>query len=62
MIVVTETPVLTFTCTICGEPSTSICVYCTKDTCDNHLCTKCRRCSDCCECELRANVGRTRYV
>ncbi|HUB83112.1 MAG TPA: hypothetical protein VMB03_30135 [Bryobacteraceae bacterium] len=25
---------------------------CTKDACDNHLCEKCRRCSDCCECEV----------
>ncbi|MGE5646495.1 MAG: hypothetical protein ACM336_11950 [Acidobacteriota bacterium] len=42
----------TFTCSICGDPSTAICVYCTKDTCANHLCSKCRRCSDCCECEV----------
>jgi hypothetical protein len=41
-----------FVCSICGEPSTRICVWCTKDACDNHLCAKCRRCSDCCECEL----------
>lgn len=47
------TETLTFTCNICGEPSTEICVYCTKDTCDNHLCEKCRRCSDCCQCDLR---------
>jgi hypothetical protein len=44
---------LTFTCSICGEPSVSICVYCTKDGCPNHLCERCLRCSDCCECELR---------
>ncbi len=43
----------TFACSICGEPSTGICVYCTKDTCANHLCEKCGRCSDCCQCELR---------
>jgi transcription elongation factor Elf1 len=41
-----------FNCTICGEESTSICVWCTKDTCANHLCAKCGRCSDCCECEV----------
>ena len=44
---------LTFTCSICGEPSESICVYCTKDSCPNHLCDRCFRCSDCCECNLR---------
>lgn len=42
----------TFSCTICGDPSTQICEYCTKDTCPNHLCSKCLRCSDCCECEV----------
>jgi hypothetical protein len=42
-----------FTCSICGEESTRICVWCTKDACNNHLCEKCRRCSDCCECEVR---------
>ncbi len=47
------TPVLTFTCTICAEPSRDICVYCTKDTCPNHLCERCARCSDCCECNIR---------
>lgn len=41
-----------FTCSICGEPSSSICVYCTKDACANHLCEHCGRCSDCCECHL----------
>jgi hypothetical protein len=41
-----------FNCTICGEESTRICVWCTKDTCANHLCAKCGRCSDCCECEV----------
>lgn len=40
----------TFTCSICGEPSVYLCVYCTKDICGNHLCPKCHRCSDCCEC------------
>jgi hypothetical protein len=42
----------TFTCSICGEASTEICVYCTKDACANHLCRKCLRCSDCCGCEV----------
>ena len=41
-----------FMCSICGEESTRICARCTKDACDNHLCEKCRRCSDCCECEI----------
>jgi|GEM_PF-515797 len=44
---------MSFTCTICEEESTRICVACTKDTCGNHLCEKCRRCSDCCDCEMR---------
>ena len=41
-----------FTCSICGEPSAEICVYCTKDACVNHRCDRCKRCSDCCECEV----------
>ena len=41
-----------FSCSICGDPSTEICVWCTKDACANHLCRKCRRCSDCCECDV----------
>jgi hypothetical protein len=41
-----------FFCSICNEESTRICVRCTKDACNNHLCEKCRRCSDCCECEV----------
>jgi hypothetical protein len=41
-----------FTCSICGEPSTDICVFCTKDACANHRCTRCKGCSDCCECEV----------
>jgi hypothetical protein len=45
-------PALGFSCSICGEPSTEICVYCTKDACHNHLCARCHRCSDCCECPL----------
>ena len=43
---------MTFQCTICGEESTRICVWCTKDTCSNHICDKCGRCSDCCECDV----------
>lgn len=43
-----------FNCSICGEHSHDICEYCTKDTCENHICSRCRRCSDCCECEFRA--------
>jgi len=45
-----------FTCSICGEESTRICARCTKDACDNHLCEKCRRCSDCCECEVKLSA------
>jgi hypothetical protein len=41
-----------FTCSICGEPSTELCVYCTKDACGNHRCDRCKRCSDCCECDV----------
>ena len=44
--------VATFTCSICGETSRDICVFCTKDACTNHLCDRCRRCSDCCQCEV----------
>ena len=46
------TEIATFACSICSETSTEICIYCTKDTCANHLCVRCRRCSDCCECEF----------
>lgn len=45
------TAVMAFTCSICGESSQEICVFCTKDTCDNHMCQKCHCCSDCCVCE-----------
>src|SRR6476660_9691495 len=45
-----------FSCSICGEESTQICARCTKDACDNHLCEKCLRCSDCCECEVRLSA------
>ena len=43
---------LTFSCSICGEGSIDICVFCTKDACSNHRCEKCLRCSDCCHCEV----------
>jgi len=46
------TAAMPFTCNICGEESTRICARCTKDACDNHLCEKCFRCSDCCECDI----------
>src|SRR5712692_5457306 len=49
------TTIMPFTCSICEEQSTRICVACTKDSCDNHLCEKCSRCSDCCGCEVRLN-------
>ena len=45
-----------FTCSICGEPSQDIGVPCTKDACANHLCAKCHRCSDCCNCEQRRSA------
>src|ERR1039457_691959 len=45
-----------FTCSICGEESTRICARCTKDACDNHLCERCLRCSDCCECEVKLSA------
>jgi hypothetical protein len=41
-----------FMCSICGEEAVRICARCTKDVCGNHLCEKCLRCSDCCECDL----------
>ena len=49
----TPTTTARFTCSICAEPSSEICVWCTKDACANHLCTRCQRCSDCCHCEVR---------
>ncbi len=45
-------PVFVFTCSICGESSQRICVACTKDACENHLCARCKCCSDCCNCEM----------
>ena len=43
---------MVYACSICAEESTRICVWCTKDACDNHLCDRCKRCSDCCQCEV----------
>jgi len=51
-----------FTCSICGEPSRDICVYCTKDACANHRCERCKRCSDCCECEVPLSAEEARQV
>ena len=50
----------TFTCSICGEASRRICVFCTKDACPNHLCERCNRCSDCCECDVPLTVSDRR--
>jgi hypothetical protein len=44
--------VTSFTCSICGDRSHKICVYCTKDACNNHLCHRCLRCSECCTCDM----------
>jgi hypothetical protein len=44
--------VTTFTCSICGDASHKICVYCTNDACNNHLCHRCLRCSECCHCDM----------
>lgn len=46
----------TFVCSICAEPSTDLCVYCTHDACPNHLCERCHRCSDCCTCDSRVRI------
>src|SRR5262244_3244227 len=46
-----------FQCSICEEESTRICARCTKDACNNHICERCLRCSDCCECEVTLNDG-----
>jgi hypothetical protein len=43
---------LRFECSICGDPSGEICSWCTKDACTNHMCARCKRCSDCCTCEI----------
>ena len=41
-----------YICSICDAESRDICVLCTKDACPNHLCLRCRRCIDCCVCEM----------
>ena len=48
-----------FICSICAEESIRICRRCTKDACNNHLCEKCGRCSDCCECEVTLSSNHT---
>ena len=45
----------TFNCSICGDASHKICVYCTKDACNNHLCHRCLCCSECCHCDMPTN-------
>ena len=50
-----------FTCSICEEESTKICVACTKDSCDNHLCERCSRCSDCCGCNVALNENEQNH-
>ena len=49
---------MSFLCSICEEESTRICVSCTKDSCENHLCEKCGKCSDCCVCGVSLTTTR----
>ena len=51
-------PKYVFHCYICKEPSTRICVYCTRDGCELHLCERCHRCTDCCVCHLEQQARR----
>ena len=44
-----------FVCSICEQESTRICVFCTKDACNIHVCGRCGCCSDCCPCEVPLN-------
>ena len=44
-----------FACSICEQESTRICVFCTKDACNIHVCARCGCCSDCCPCEVPLN-------
>jgi len=44
-----------FACSICEQESTRICVFCTKDACNIHICARCGYCSDCCPCEVPLN-------
>ena len=55
-------PAYQFQCTICSESSTTICIHCTKDACDNHICKKCHKCSDCCECEVPLDDGQAEHI
>jgi hypothetical protein len=48
-----------FVCSICAGDSQKICVYCTKDACENHLCERCAKCSDCCTCDVRLGDATT---
>ncbi len=48
-----------FVCSICEQESVRICVKCTKDTCNNHLCERCGSCSDCCDCEVHLDSGES---
>jgi hypothetical protein len=41
-----------FSCSICEQESTRICVFCTKDACNIHICERCGCCSDCCDCDV----------
>jgi hypothetical protein len=41
-----------FACSICEQESTRICMFCTKDACDIHICERCGCCSDCCDCDV----------
>lgn len=56
------TETATFVCSICNEPSTDICVSCTKDACRNHRCERCHRCSDCCDCDIPLTEPLPVYV
>ena len=53
---------MAFICNICGEAATQICARCTKDVCANHICEKCFRCSDCCECEIALDAPSPKPV
>jgi hypothetical protein len=52
----------TFNCSICGDASHKICIYCTKDACNNHLCHRCLCCSECCRCDMPTNEVENREV
>jgi hypothetical protein len=46
----TQTTSHQYACSICLEGSHLLCAWCAKDACDDHYCTRCHRCSDCCQC------------